>query len=49
MSAYPKLEIVSDNFNLNDFVDEDKSLSLYEANELYVKSAGDTVDGNLIF
>ena len=47
MSTYPKLEVLSDNFNLADFTDEDKSLSLYEANDLYIKSAGDSVDDNL--
>ena len=49
MSTYPKLLIVSDNFNLEDFIQDDGPLSIFEGDLRYIQKTGDTVNGNLIF
>ena len=49
MAEYPPPTVLSSNFNLIDFIEEDESLTLFEANLRYIKKAGDTVTGNLFF
>ena len=49
MSAYPALLIVSDQFNLEDFVEDDGPLSIFEGDLRYIQKTGDTVPGNIIF
>ena len=49
MSEYPPLILQPNQiFNLDLFTEENRSITLFDANLLYIKRIGDTVSGNFI-